>query len=120
MGGGVGLSRLNTQPQNDEDEEIEEKGPFTRRRKSSLSSASAPSPAKGRGSTKNSVALLWSVIEGAHAGEEFELNLSSKFNSIGRGDDVDICLPDDEYISENHAFVRAGWGNETIEVKDNP
>lgn len=63
--------------------------------------------------------LYWRVVEGAHAGEEFELNISSSVESIGRGEGNFICLKNDMYVSENHAQLRLSSNNNSIEVKDN-
>ena len=74
----------------------------------------------GSENTSASVSTLyWKVLEGAHAGEEFELNFSSSVESIGRGEDNFICLKNDMYVSENHATLRLSSNNVSIEVKDN-
>ena len=68
----------------------------------------------------NGFSLYWIVLEGAHAGEEYELKFGSFIESVGRGEENFVCLKKDEYVSEKHASLRLGDNNNTIEVKDNP
>ena len=92
----------------EKDEEIVEMR-ITRSRRSSASE-----------NTSTNVSQLYlRVLEGAHAGEEFELNFSSSVESIGRGEDNFVCLKNDMYVSEKHATLKLGNNNSSIEVKDN-
>ena len=63
------------------------------------------------------ISLHWIVLEGAHAGEKYELKFGSSIESVGRGEENFICLKKDEYVSEKHASLRLGDNNNSIEVK---